>query len=109
MKETCTKIIQENKDVESKWSDFKNLINSILQSKVPSKLSSIKNNLPWLTKSDIKKIAKKHKLFKKAKQTGKQEDFLIYKKQKRAAQKATRASHWRHINTVLLRRFIKRR
>ena len=27
--------------------------------------------------------------------------FLIYKKHKRATQKCIRASHWRHINTVL--------
>ena len=102
MKEACSKIVLNQKDVEGKWNDFKDLVNSIISSKVPSKMASNKKNtLPFLSKSDIKKIKKKHKLYKKAKQSGKEEDFLIYKKHKRATQKCIRASHWRHINTVL--------
>ena len=71
MKEACSKIVLNQKDVEGKWNDFKDLVNSIISSKVPSKMASNKKNtLPFLSKSDIKKIKKKHKLYKKARGAG---------------------------------------
>ena len=101
MKEACSKIAKSDKSVDEMWADFKKAIDEIMDSKIPSKLSSKIRQIPWLTKSDRKKIAKKHRLYQKAKATGKDEDIVKYRRHKRATQKATRASHWRHINTVL--------
>ena len=100
MKETCTKITNSNKDIEGKWNDFRGAIESIMESKIPTKMASKVRQLPWLTNSDKKKISKKHRLFQKAK-SGTDEDKEKYRKHKRATQKSVRASHWKHLNTVL--------
>ena len=101
MKETCANIIKSKKDVEGKWNDLRLAIEAIMESKIPNKMASKMRQLPWLSKSDKKKISKKHRLFQKAKTSGTDEDKEKYRKHKRATQKATRASHWKHINTIL--------
>ena len=41
------------------------------------------------------------KLYQKAKQTNSTEEKEAYRHQKRATQRAIRAAHWRHVNTIL--------
>ena len=101
IKKACSDIIKSDKDVEGKWTDFKSAINQILETKIPKKLSPKLRQLPWLSKSDKKKIAKKHKLYQKAKATKSEEDREAYKKHKKATQKAIRAAHWRYVNSIL--------
>ena len=101
MKTACEKIVKSDKDVEGKWKMLKDAIMEIMEAKIPKKRSSAVRHLPWLSKSDRRKIAKKYRLFQKAKSSGKEEDKEKYRKHKSATQKATRASHWRHINTIL--------
>ena len=101
IKTSFTNIINSNKDVEGKWNDFKEIIQSTIDAKIPKKLSSKIRELPWLTKRDKKKIKKKHKLYQKAKATNNEEDKQKYKNHKKATQRAIRTSHWKHINSIL--------
>ena len=101
MKKACTDIVESVKDVEGKWNDFKSAINQILDTKIPNKLSPKLRQLPWLSKSDKKKISRKHKLYQKAKSSNSEEDRDKFKKHKKATQKAVRAAHWRFVNSIL--------
>jgi hypothetical protein len=68
---------------------------------VPSKQTSRRHNLPWLTPKDKLLIKKKNRLFQQAKQTKKEEDWTKYRKHKRVSQKAVRQSHWKYVNDIL--------
>ena len=66
----------------------KRIKDDIMNTKIPNKMSAKLRQLPWLTKSDKQKIAKKHKLFQKAKMPNNEKDKDIYKKHKKVTQKA---------------------
>lgn len=68
---------------------------------MPSKQTSRRHNLPWLTLKDTRLIKKKNRLFQHAKQTNKEEDWAKYRKHKRVTQKAVRQSHWKYVNDIL--------
>jgi hypothetical protein len=80
-------IINSTKYLEEKWTDLKDGINNALNTNVPSKQTSRRHNLPWLTLKDKRLIKKKNRLFQHAKQTSKEEDWAKYRKHKRVTQK----------------------
>ncbi|CAG2208939.1 unnamed protein product [Mytilus edulis] len=94
-------IINSNTSVEDKWTNLKNGIETTLKLNVPRKITNKRHNLPWLSNSVKKKIRRKHKLFQKAKHTGKPDDWTKFKQHKRATQKAVRQAHWQYVNTIL--------
>ncbi|CAG2208258.1 unnamed protein product [Mytilus edulis] len=81
-------IINSNTSVEERWTNLKNGIETTLNLNVPRKITNKRHNLPWLSNSVKKKIRRKHKLFQKAKHTGKPDDWTKFKQHKRATQKA---------------------
>ena len=101
MHSLSNKIINSTSCIEEKWQQLKNGINEIMNSEIPSKLSSSRRNVPWITPLLRKLITKKHKLFKHAKHTGLEGDWDKFRIAKRQTQKLTRKSHWDHINNVL--------
>jgi hypothetical protein len=94
-------IINSTKSLEEKWTDLTDGINNALNTNVPSKQTSRRHNLPWLTPKDKLLIKKKNRLFQQAKQTKKEEDWTKYRKHKRVSQKAVRQSHWKYVNDIL--------
>ena len=60
-----------------KWTAFRDKINSIVDNFIPSKMSSTRYNVPWLTTSMKRLSRKKKRLYKKAKKShGKQKDTI---------------------------------
>ena len=94
-------IIHNDETVEVKWKQFKNCINETVNENVPKRLTSKRHNLAWLTKTEKKMIAKKHKLYQHARRTGKQEDWNKFKQHKNKTQRAVRQAHWNYVNSVL--------
>ena len=89
------------RSINDSWNTFKNGIMKIMDSLVPSKLTSSRFNLPWLNRNVKKNIKKKHKLWAKAKRSNTNEAWEKYRKHKRLTQKATRAAHLNYINNIL--------
>ncbi|CAC5408524.1 unnamed protein product [Mytilus coruscus] len=94
-------ITNSNTSVEDKWTNLKIGIETTLNLNVPKKIKHKRHSLPWLSNNVKKKIRRKHKLFQKAKQTGKPEDRGKFKQHKRATQKAVRQAHWQYVNKIL--------
>ena len=72
-----------------------------MEKNIPSKLTSNRHNLPWINHKLKKLIKKKNKLYNKARQSKKKEEWDYYKVHKRHTQKALRQAHWEHVNTIL--------
>lgn len=92
------KIIEMNNTVEIKWSELKQGIEDIMKKDIPSKMTSKRHNLPWITHKTRRQINRKHKFFQRAKKTNKEEDWEKFREIKRKTQNETRQSHNRKIN-----------
>ena len=86
---------------EESWKTLKMGINSVLDSSIPSKLTSKNHGYPWISGRLKRKIRKKHKLHQKAKQTNLKSDWEKYRILKRTAQKECRNAHWKYVNESL--------
>ncbi len=97
------KFVEEigNKDIDTCWDEFKRHIDSIIAKYVPTKKSSRRYNLPWLT-GDLKRMCRKqHRWFKKAHRTGHPADKKRHKKLQRDTAKSIRKAHWDFVNNIL--------
>ena len=68
---------------------------------IPTKWSSIRSHLPWLSSKLKKCIKKKHKLMQLAKKTGIPSDRTKYKQHKSITPKQVRQAHWNYVNAIL--------
>ena len=95
-----SRTVCESADVEESWTMLKNEISECLDLEVPSKLTAKRHNLPWLNRKLINKIRRKHKLYQKAKQSHKKEDWDKYKTHKSATlEQGNNKSFWKYIKS----------
>ena len=79
--------------VETKWQDLREGIFKAMSHDIPTKWSSNRSHLPWLSSKLKKCIKKKHKLMQLAKKTGIPSDWSKYKQHKSITQKQVRQAH----------------
>ena len=99
-----TKFLKSNphlNSVDKNWSFFKTSIQEVVEKYVPSKMTSTRYHLPWMDKNLKKLSSKKHKLYNRAKATGKSEDWDKFKLVKHQCQKEQRASHNQYVADLL--------
>lgn len=85
--------------VEDLWTTFRNGITAAMDCHVPSKMCGrVKNNIPWLGPDVRRLLKRKKRLFKKAKKTGKWENYKFVQKQCR---RKLRKAEWEHINGTI--------
>ena len=87
--------------VNENWETFRDGILEEIRKCIPSKKISNRINTPWFNNKMKRLIRKKHKLFKKARSSGKADAWAAYKKHKSACQKALRNQRWDYINTII--------
>ena len=87
--------------VETKWQDLREGIFKAMSHDIPTKWSSKRSHLPWLSSKLKKCIQKKHKLMQLAKKTGIPSDWTKYKQHKSTTQKQVRQAHWNYVNAIL--------
>lgn len=90
-----------SRDVNSNWEIFKEHLQGMQDKHIPSRMSSTRHNLPWVTKSIRRQIKKKQASFMKARATKKPADWAAYKRLKKASQYAVRKSHYSYIRDTL--------
>jgi hypothetical protein len=91
----------KGRSVEENYTEFCNHIESITKQHVPSKTSSTRRNVPWLTPNIKRMTRKKQRLFNHAKKTGKEMHWAQYRSFKRATTKALNKARWNYINGIL--------
>ena len=68
-----------DRSVEENWDTLVNHLKSSQEKHIPSKLSSTRYNVPWLTGTIRRMCRKKRRLYRRAKKSGKQEHFTAFK------------------------------
>ena len=58
-----------NSDIDTKWQHIKETLTSTIDKHVPSKMSSKRYHVPWITKSLKRLSRKKQRLYNQAKKT----------------------------------------
>ena len=90
------------KKKNEKWLRLKSILMDCLNKFVPTKLTSKRQNLPWLNKSLRKAIRKKARIYNRAKTSKRTDLWTKYKLQKRDTQQNLRRARWSFINDKLL-------
>ena len=88
----------ETRTVEDNWQVFTKRMNDFLRS-IPSKLSSTRYNLPWVSTEIKRMIRKKRRAYNKAK-SGNEVHRAKFKKIQNATRDALRKSHWNYLNDM---------
>ena len=87
------------RNVQQNYEALSDFLKGVTNS-VPSKLSSTRYNVPWLT-PEIKKLCrKKRRVYKKAK-AGSTRHQTLFKKLQNETRDALRKAHWEHVNGLL--------
>ena len=90
----------ENRSPEENWNDFKNHMKAA-QNAIPSKLSSERTNLPWLT-TEVKRLCrKKRKQYNKAKKSKDPSQWAKFKHLQNQTRNTLRKAHWNYVNAIL--------
>ena len=87
--------------VDNMWNCIKTSLLAIQEDNVPTKLTTSKNNKPWINSETKRILRKKKKWFKKAKSSQSEAIREKYREVKRAAQKQCRRAHSEFINQII--------
>ena len=88
----------QTRNVQQNWDIFSNHMQEMLKS-IPSKSTSTRYNLPWLTPDIRRMCRKKRRLYKTAR--GSKEKWVKFQKHQEATRKALRDAHWKYVNSIL--------
>ena len=87
---------------EENWDTLVNHLKSSQEKLIPSKLSSTRYNVPWLTSTIRRMCRKKRRLYRGAKKSGKQEHKTAFKAIQNETRYALRQEHWAYVNSILV-------
>ena len=87
--------------VEEMWLDIRTTLSNILESSVPSKMTSTRFNQPWITK-EVKALSRRKKRsFKKANMSKKDRDKNRYHQLKSATRSACKKAYNDYITNII--------
>ena len=90
-----------SRSLKENWLKLKSILNQCLDKFIPTKMTSHRENLPWLSKSLLASVRKKASLYNKAKRTNKADLWAKYKLCKRQTQRAIRSARWSFLKNKL--------
>ena len=94
---SCWTSFSENspsRSVNENWLKLESILNQCLDKFIQTKMTSTRENLPWLSNSLLASIRKKTSLYSKAKRMNKADLWSKYKLCKRQTQRAIRSARW---------------
>ena len=91
----------QERSVEDNWKDFKGILQTVMATNIPQKVLSGRNHIPWMTYSIKKKIRQKQRLYNRAKQSGKDEDWKKFKNVRSEVKTILEQSHHEYVMKLL--------
>ena len=91
----------EQRDVEENYKAFVDHIDDVISRHVPTKMSSSRRNVPWITPAIRRMTNKKQRLYNRAKRTHKEQHWAQYRAHKNNTTKALPKARWNYINSIL--------
>ena len=92
----------EDRSIEANWKLFSDHLKCTQSKHIPSKLTSTRYNVPWLSGKVKKMCRKKRHLYRKAKKSDDPVHKSAFKKLQNETRDALRAAHWKYVNGVLM-------
>jgi hypothetical protein len=94
--------IKPDTSIDTLWNQFKSCIHSSMTKHIPTKLSSHKTHLPWLT-SEVKHLMKsRDRLYYRYHKSRTQANKLAFLDMKHKVQRATRSAYWEYVNNIIV-------
>ena len=87
--------------VEDNYKSFQDFIKEIIDTYVPSKMSSVRWNVPWCTPAINRICRKKQRLYNKYRESHRPRDWEAFKVHQRATVVALRSARWQYIGGML--------
>ena len=108
MKQSCIEFqhqflssYNETSCVEDMWTDIKTNLDTILESSVPSKMTSSRFSKPWINR-DVKALSRRKKRsFAKARRTGNRRDIKRYQTLKKATRTACKSAYNEYVTNII--------
>ena len=88
-------------DINTKWNALKKQLNDIMDSCIPSKMTTTRHNVPWIIRTLIRLTRKKQKLFNKAKKKKGNEAWSRYKSCKKQVTQQMRKARSDYVNNII--------
>ena len=104
LKDDMTKLLSEfqgDQSVEELWNIFTSKLLSSIKKNMPSKMISERWNIPWMTNTVRRMIRKKQRLYNKAKRTGREEDWKVFKSLTKAIKAKLAKAHNEYVLGLL--------
>ena len=79
--------------IDTMWMSFKNKIHSIMEERVPTKMTQSRYTHPWMNRKIRRLIRRKQRAYTKSRRTGKKRDQDRYKRLQSEVQLQIRKSH----------------
>ena len=95
----------DNRTVNENWEAFKKQIFKVMDKFIPTKISTSRYNLPWLTNNIKRAIKSKKRLFNRAKKRNNVESWAKYRRHKRETQKTIKKAQWSYVENILVESF----
>ncbi len=90
-----------NRSLEENWGCIVNHFTTMRSKYIPSKLSSSRYNMPWLSGELRRLCRKKMRYFRRAKRTKSPVHRNAFKKIQNEVRSALNKAHWSHLNSIL--------
>lgn len=90
-----------NNSVEDNWNNFKSSIFSAMDESIPKKQLKTKPDVPWMTNEIKRMIRKKHRLYKRIKQSNDQNLKEQFKELRITVRNKLHSSYYKYLNSML--------
>ena len=91
--------------VEDGWSMFKTKLQSTIDKYIPSRMTSSRQHLPWITPTIRRMVKKKQRLYNRAKKSGRTKHWDMFHCLKRDTRKALRNAHNKYLTNIFTTSF----
>jgi hypothetical protein len=87
--------------INTLWADFKQQCNKVIESHVPSKLTSSRFNQPWCNRNIRKLARRKKRAYRRARKSKEQTEWNIYRQIQKENQKACRNARNEYVRDMI--------
>jgi hypothetical protein len=98
---TFTEIEPTSRTVNENWIMFREAFSSILNKNIPSKTLNGKWNQPWINQNLKRQVKKKQRMYAKAKDTNKRDDWKNYRQCRNQTKRNIKKQYWTYMNTII--------
>jgi len=90
-----------NFSVEHNWSALKTFLTKAMETHIPSKKTSRRQHLPWLTGDLKRRSKKKHRMYKKARASKRPGAMAAFRQFKKATAREQKRTRWQYVNNIV--------